>query len=363
MTASDLKRTPLHAVHRAAGARMVPFAGWEMPVQYAGVIAEVRAVRHAAGLFDVSHMGEIHVSGPAALAWLNSLTTNDVARLAPGRAQYSLLCNEAGGIVDDVLVYQLGEDDYLVVVNAGNTEKVLTWFAEHHLPGVEIADSTEETSLLALQGPAAAEVIARLTDAPVASLRRFQFMPAKVAGIECLVSRTGYTGGDGFELFTQEDPIPLWNALREAEAGRVQPCGLGARDVCRIEAGNVLYGHEIADDVNPVAANLMWVVKLEKGAFLGSDAIAAIHREGVPLTLVGIESRSRAIPREEYPLFHAGEEVGFVTSGTYSPTLDRPIALGYLPPAIATPGTTVEFGVRGRREPAVVVPLPFYRAR
>ncbi|MBI3911693.1 MAG: glycine cleavage system aminomethyltransferase GcvT [Armatimonadetes bacterium] len=363
MSEASLKRTPLYALHVAAGARTVPFAGWEMPVQYAGVLQEVRAVREAAGLFDVSHMGELHVTGPAALAWLNSLATNDVARLAPGRAQYSLLCREDGGIVDDILVYQLDTDDFMLVTNASNTEKDARWLQERLLPGVELTDSTAETALLALQGPAAAEILGGLTVAPVADLRRFQFGAAEVAGVPCLVSRTGYTGGDGFELFTQEDAAALWRALLEAEGGRVQPCGLGARDVCRIEAGNVLYDHEIDEHVNPVAAGLMWVVRLEKGAFLGSDAIARIQAAGVPLTLIGLKSSSRAVPRQDYLLFWRGEEAGFVTSGTFSPTLGKPIALGYLPPEAAAPGTEVEFEIRSRREPAVVVSLPFYRAR
>jgi aminomethyltransferase len=359
--AEPLQRTPLYSRHVALGARLVPFAGWEMPVQYAGVIEEVRAVRETAGLFDVSHMGELHVSGPGALAWLNSLGTNDVSRLAVGRAQYSLLCRDDGGILDDILIYRLGADDYLVVVNASNTERDVDWFLEHRLPGVEIEDSSPVTALLAVQGPAALAALQPLTAAPLAELRRFGCGPAEVAGIECLVSRTGYTGEDGFELFTQGDAGALWDALLRPGEGSLKPCGLGARDVCRIEAGNVLYGHEIGEGVSPVAADLMWAVKLEKGPFMGSAAIARQLEEGVPLRCGGFEMGSRAIPRQDYPLRYHGEPVGFVTSGTYSPTLGKPIGIGYLPPELAAPGTDIEVLIRERAEPAAVVPLPFYR--
>lgn len=361
-----LKRTPLYDRHVALGARVVPFAGWEMPVQYSGVIDEVRAVREAAGLFDVSHMGEVHVSGPGALAWLNSMATNDVGRLEPGRAQYSFLCRDDGGILDDILIYQIGGDDYLVVVNASNTERDLTWLLQHHLPGVAIEDSSEVTALLALQGPAAERILQPLTSLPLAEMRRFRCAPGEVAGIDCLVSRTGYTGGDGFELFTQGDAAALWDAVLQAGGAgapwTVKPCGLGARDVLRIEAGNVLYGHEIGEGVSPVAADLMWAVKLEKGPFMGSQAIAQQQEEGVPLRRIGFEMRSRAIPRQDYPLHHQGEPVGFVTSGTFSPTLSKPIGLGYVPPDLTEAGTEIQVLIRDREEPAMVVSTPFYRA-
>jgi aminomethyltransferase len=360
-TPDHLKRTPLYEQHVALGARVVPFAGWEMPVQYSGVVDEVRAVRQAAGLFDVSHMGELHVTGPGGLAWLNSMTTNDVGRLDVGRAHYSLLCRHDGGILDDILVYRLDEDDFMVVVNASNTEKDANWLQQHVVPGVELEDSSTATALLALQGPAAERVLQPLAETPLSELRRFRCVPARVAGIDCLVSRTGYTGEDGFELFTQGDVLALWDALLEAGAGQVKPCGLGARDVCRIEAGNVLYRHEIGEGINPVAADLMWTVKLEKGAFMGSETLKRLQAEGVPLKLVGFEMLSRAIPRQDYPLAKSGEPVGFVTSGTFSPTLGKPIGIGYLPPDAAQPGTAVEVLVRGRPEPAQIVSLPFYR--
>jgi aminomethyltransferase len=333
-----------------------------MPVQYSGVIDEVKAVRGAAGLFDVSHMGELHVSGPAALAWLNAMTTNDVSRLKPGRAQYSLLLDEEAGILDDILVYCLDEETYLVVVNASNTDKDREWLESRLTPGVTLEDSSLVTALVALQGPLSVEVLQPLCSGPLEKLRRFGFAAGKVAGVECLISRTGYTGEDGFELFTQGDVVRLWNALLQAGAGRVKPCGLGARDVLRIEAGNVLYGHEIWEEVNPLSAGLMWTVRMEKGPFLGSERLAEYVRAGAALTLVGLESLSRAIPRQDYVIRHGGEDVGFVTSGTFSPTLNKPIGMSYLPPELAAPGTEVEVVIRERPERMAVTELPFYRA-
>ena len=360
------KRTALYEAHVAAGARMAPFAGWEMPIQYSGVIDEVRAVRAGAGLFDVSHMGELHLSGAAALAWLNSNTTNDVARLEVGQAHYSLILNEEAGILDDVLVYRLEQtgnsDEFMVVVNAGNTDKIRDVLADRLVPGVDLSDSTPLTSLLALQGPAAEAVLQKLTEAPLAELRRFRFTPGEVAGIPVVISRTGYTGGEGFELYTQEDPNPLWAALLEAGEGDVKPAGLGARDVCRIEAGNVLYGHEIWEEVNPLSARLMFAVKMEKGPFTGSEALQEMIDAGAALQLAGFTMEGRVVPRQEYPIHHDGEEVGFVTSGTRSPMLEASIGLGYLPPGISEPGTPIAIIVRERSHAATVTKLPFFRA-
>jgi aminomethyltransferase len=348
---------------------MVPFAGWEMPVQYTGVIEEVRATRERAGLFDVSHMGEFLIEGPGALAWLNGVTTNDVARLVPGRAQYSLLCLETGGIRDDILLYRLADEQYLMVVNASNTAADWEWLSRHRVAGVQLADISAEMALIAVQGPGAAALVQSLAAVELASLRRFGFAEGTVAGVPCLISRTGYTGEDGFELFTREDPVPLWQALQDArpapgESGpAAQPCGLGARDVLRIEAGNVLYGHEIGEDVNPLAAGLAWVIKLEKGPFIGSEAIQAVRAEGPAYQLVGLTMRSRAIPRQGYPVHCDGEAVGEVTSGTFSPTLERPIGMAFVPARLAETGTPLAVEVRGRLEPAVVTALPFYKGR
>lgn len=363
MSEAALRRTPLYDRHVALGARIVPFAGWEMPVQYSGVIDEVKTVRTEAGLFDVCHMGELHVSGPAALAWLNSVTTNDVARLRPGRAHYSLLLDQDAGILDDILVYCVDDQNYMVVVNASNTDKDREWLEGKLLPGVELEDSSQVTSLIAIQGPAAESVLQPLCSGPLGELRRFGFAVGEVAGIECVVSRTGYTGEDGFELFTQGDVVTLWDALLAAGEGRVKPCGLGARDVLRIEAGNVLYGHEIWEETNPLSAGLMWTVKLDKGAFMGKEKLEEYLQAGAALTVVGITSSSRAVPRQGYPIHHEGQEVGFVTSGTFSPTLSKPIGMGYLPPELATPGTEIDVIIRERPERMVVTALPFYRAQ
>jgi aminomethyltransferase len=362
MSDAPLLRTPLYDAHVAAGARIVPFAGWEMPVQYAGVIHEVNAVRRGAGLFDVSHMGEFHVSGPGALAWLNAMTTNDVARLKPGRAHYSLLLDEEAGILDDILVYCLDDETFLVVVNASNTAKDFAWLEGRLLPGVTLEDSSLVTSLVAVQGPAAQEVLQPLCSGPLGALRRFGCAAGDVAGVPCLVSRTGYTGEDGFELFTQGDVTVLWDAILRAGEGRVTPCGLGARDVLRIEAGNVLYGHEIWEEANPLSAGLMWTVKMEKGAFLGRERLEEYLAAGAALTLAGITSASRAVPRQDYVIQKDGADVGVVTSGTFSPTLNRPIGMGYLPPELSAPGTEIDVVIRERPERMVVTELPFYRA-
>jgi aminomethyltransferase len=359
-----LKQTLLHDTHVRLGARMVPFAGWEMPVQYSGILDEVRAVREAAGIFDVSHMGELAVVGPAALAWLNAMTTNDVSRLAPGQAHYSLLCAENGGILDDILVYNLGDDRYLIVVNASNTEQDREWLRSHRAPGAEVHDLSEEMSLIAVQGPKAAELLAPLVEADLDALKHFRFTEAPVAGVAAIVSRTGYTGEDGFELFTRDDSRPLWEAIMERGAALgAKPCGLGARDVLRLEAGNVLYGHEIAETVNPLVAGLGWVVKLEKGPFMGSEAIARVKEAGSEYRLVGLEMQSRAVPRQGYAIDCGDGAQGEVTSGTFSPTLGKPIGMGYVPTPFSEPGTAVHVLIRDRPEPARIVKLPFYRGR
>lgn len=358
---SPLKRTPLYDTHVRAGARIVPFAGWEMPLQYSGIIDEVAAVRTSAGMFDVSHMGEFHASGPGALAWLNGVATNDVSRLEPGRAQYSLLLNEEAGIVDDILVYRMADEEWMLVVNAGNLAGDWEWLEGRLLPGVVLEDSSELTSLVALQGPLAQEILQPFCSGPLQELRRFGFAAGEVAGVPAIVSRTGYTGEDGFEIFVQEKVETVWAALATDE--RVRPCGLGARDILRIEAGNVLYGHEIWDEVNPLSAGLMWTVALDKPPFIGSQALQTIVEAGAALTLCGIRSSGRIPPRQDYVVRKDGEEVGFITSGVYSPTLSCPIGMAYLPPELSDPGTEVDVVIRGRDERMEVAALPFYRAR
>jgi aminomethyltransferase len=370
--AAPLRHTPLHACHLELGARMVGFAGWEMPVQYAGVIEEHRAVRTAAGLFDVSHMGEIRLRGAGAEALLQALTPNDVARLAPGRAHYSGLLTERGTYVDDLLVYRLAADDFLVVVNASNAERDLAWVREHAAglasaaAEAEIRDESDQHALLALQGPRALAILEPLTAAPppgIAALRYYGFLRGEVAGVPAIISRTGYTGEDGFELYLPPGGAPeVWRRLLAAGAPHgLQPAGLGARDTLRLEAAMALYGHEIDELTTPLEAGLSWVVKLDKGDFLGRAALAAQQAAGLERTLIGFEVQGRGIARQGHTVLSGGQEVGRVTSGTWSPTLERAIGMAHVPVALAQPGTALALDVRGRTLAAAVVGLPFYR--
>lgn len=360
---STLERTPLYEKHRQAGARLVDFAGWEMPVQYAGVIEEHRAVRTAAGLFDVSHMGEIHVHGPGALAFLQHLTPNDVAKLQPGRIHYSGLLTERGTYVDDLLVYQLGEGDYLLVVNASNRAADLDWIRAQPHPGCTIDDVSADYALLALQGPRATEILTPLTATDLAAIRYYRFAQGEVCGAPALISRTGYTGEDGFELYLAPADAPrIWDALLETGAGTgLVPAGLGARDTLRLEAGMALYGHEIDLATTPLEAGLDWVVKLDKGEFLGRPTLLAQRASGLGRKLVGFELADRGIARQGYPVWHGTTELGPVASGSWSPTLEKSIGTTYVPPELAAPGTALEIEVRRRKIPAKIVALPFYR--
>ena len=363
MTSEQLERTPLHEAHLAAGGRMVPFAGWEMPVQYTGVMDEHRAVRTAAGLFDVSHMGEVRVAGPGAEAFLQHLTPNDVARLRPGRAHYSALLTPAGTYVDDLLVYRLGDDEFLLVVNAANRTKDLQWIRRHAPGGVEVDDVSQRYALIALQGPAAPAILQRLTATELDAIRYYGFQDGEVAGARSLISRTGYTGEDGFELYVAPEHAPgLWAALLAAGAGDgLRPAGLGARDTLRLEAGMALYGHELDDETNAWEAGLGWTVKMEAGDFVGREALLAAREAPPRKKLAGFEVRERGIAREGCAAFGDGGRIGRVTSGTFSPTLERALGMAYLEPSWAEPGRRFEIDVRGRRLAAKVVALPFYR--
>jgi aminomethyltransferase len=357
-----LRCTPLHDVHVALGAKLVPFAGYAMPVQYpTGITAEHAAVRQRCGLFDVSHMGEVLVRGPDAVAFVSAVTSNDVAALAVGQVHYSALLRADGTIVDDLLVYRFA-DHLMLVVNAGNREKDLAHLRAH-AAGFDCAlsDASDDTALLAVQGPEAAAVVQSLADAPLDGVRYYRFIEGRVAGIPCVISRTGYTGEDGFELYAPAaGAVALWQALMAT--GRVTPCGLGARDTLRLEAGLCLYGHEIDDTTTPLEAGLGWLVRLGKaGDFLGRDVLARQVAEGTDRRLVGFTIDERAIPRQGHRVWYGGVDVGAVCSGTMSPTLGIPIGTCYLPAAAAVPGTTFEVDIRGRRVPARVVKLPFYR--
>ncbi|HYG62420.1 MAG TPA: glycine cleavage system aminomethyltransferase GcvT [Thermoanaerobaculia bacterium] len=359
----SLRRTPLHECHVEQGARLVPFAGWEMPVQYAGVIDEHRAVRTAAGLFDVSHMGEVRVRGAGAEALLQRLTPNDVSKLVPGRAHYSGLLTEQGTYIDDVLVYKLADGDYMVVVNASNAARDFEWIASRvdSAEDVEVIDESDRYALLALQGPKAVEILTPLATPGAAATRYYGFLQGEVAGRPALISRTGYTGEDGFELYVDPDDAPeIWRRL--VAAGAV-PAGLGARDTLRLEAAMALYGHEIDETTTPWEAGLGWVVKLDKGEFLGRDALAAQRHDGLRRKLVGFEVDGRGIARQGHGVLSSagGEKVGDVTSGTWSPTFEKALGLAYVPLEMAEPGGPLTLEVRGKPLTARVAETPFYR--
>jgi aminomethyltransferase len=363
--------TPLVEEHRALGAKLIDFAGWLMPVQYGGILEEHRAVRERAGLFDLSHMGELFVEGPeAGDALAYALVTNPPA-LALGRAHYSMIVAPDGGILDDLIVYRLGDQSFLVVANAGNAQLVSDTLAER-IQGKRavLDDRALATALIAVQGPKAVEILAPLTDVDLAGLRYYAIAEGQVAGIPALVARTGYTGEDGFEIFVENaKAVELWRTLLEAgkPAGLV-PVGLGARDTLRLEAGMPLYGNDLDRTTNPYEAGQGRVVKLDKaGDFVGRAALEKIEREGVNRRLVGLTVKGRGIARHGYPVFEhddeaaASRQAGVVTSGTQSPTLGVPIAMAYVPTADGEPGTMVDVGIREQRVPAQVVPLPFYR--
>ncbi len=360
---SEPRSTPLFDSHLEAGAKMVDFAGWKMPVQYAGVIDEHRAVRDAAGLFDVSHMGEVSVRGPAAEAFLQSITPNDVSKLVPGRAHYSGLLTDEGTYVDDLLVYRLGENDFLLVVNAANAINDFAWLESHSIDGVELTDVSDQYALLALQGPKARGILASLTSHDLDLLKYYRFVVDEVAGMEVIISRTGYTGEDGFELYLTPDLAPrMWTELMKAgESVGLQPAGLGARDTLRLEAAMALYGHEIDDTKTPLEAGLNWVVKLGKGEFIGREALVDQHEKGLSNKLIGFEVVGRGIARQGHVVKDGDREVGRVTSGTWSPTFEKAIGMAYVPVALAEIGTDLTIDVRGRIVPARVVELPFYK--
>ena len=354
-----MKQTSLHETHRAAGATMVPFAGWDMPVSYAGTVGEVAAVRSGAGLFDVSHMGEVTATGAGAFDFVQSVTSNDVSRLVPGKAQYSLLLNETGGIIDDIIVYCRADADYLIVLNAGCKDKDWAWLqaqAEGR-PHLTLTDISDETALIAVQGPQAVSLVGELAGGSLGQLGRFHFADLSLLGGEATFSRTGYTGEDGFEIFCGWSDAPiLWKMLTERGA---VPAGLGARDVLRLEAAYPLYGHELDAETGPFESGVGWAVKRGKGQFIGSEALPT---KKPARRLVGLRMDERAIPREHFHVYDAeGGEAGETTSGTWSPTVKAGIAMARLPSALAEPGTRVSMDIRGRRAPATVVPLPFYR--
>ncbi|GEO25804.1 aminomethyltransferase [Alicyclobacillus acidoterrestris] len=354
------KHTPLYDRHVALGAKMIDFHGTLLPVQYQSIVQEHRAVRDDVGVFDVSHMGEFNVTGQDALTFVQHLVTNDVARLADGEALYTLMTDESGGVIDDLLVYRMAADNFLLVVNASNIDTDFSWVTSHVGNfSVAVENASDEIALIAVQGPRAAELLAQNTDVDIAHLRPFTFARGAVAGMSAMVSRTGYTGEDGFEIYLNaSDAATVFDVL--IEQGGV-PCGLGARDTLRLEAKLALYGNELSREITPYEASLGMFVKLDKGDFIGREALLRQKEAGVSRKLVGVEAQGRAIPRSGYRVVADGREIGYVTSGTLSPTLQVPIALVLIDVAYAQIGQEVEIDIRGRTHPARVVKTPFYR--
>lgn len=365
-TAGELRTTPLHALHRELGARLVPFAGYEMPVQYDSIIEEHRTVRSAVGLFDLSHMGEIEIGGEEAVAFLRYALVGDPGALEIGQAQYSMACEADGGIIDDLIVYRRGDDRFWIVCNASNREAVvaqLTGLLARGDFGATLDDRSDRIALVAPQGPNAAALLAELTGLDLDAIGNYRSAEGEVAGIECLVARTGYTGEDGFELFCDgRRARELWDALASAGVRHgLRPCGLGARDTLRLEAGMPLYGNELSRETNPFEVNLGRVVKLDKGEFVGRAALQAVQQAGPARKLIGLQMVDNAIARAGYEVRAEGSAVGHVTSGTLSPTLGTKIAMALVPAALAGIGNAFEVVVRERPYRAEQVKLPFYR--
>ena len=360
-TGEPLKRTPLEAVHEKLGAQMAPFAGFLMPIQYTSILAEHRTTREHVSLFDLSHMGEIEVTGSGALACLDSILTNDPKRLSDGRAMYTLLTNERGGAVDDLIVYRFDRERFWLVVNAANAERDFAW-VRAHAEGTSVRDRSDEIALVAVQGPAAEAVVQSLAVEAI-SLRYTQCLETELeATVPAVVARTGYTGEDGFELYVAAEHAEwLWEALTQSGLWYgLGPAGLGARDTLRLEMAYPLYGHELDEETTPLEAGLGFAVKLKGRSFVGSEALAEQRVAGVQKRLVGFAAETGAIPRGGHPIFAGGEAVGQVTSGNVSPSTGRRIGLGYVPPEHAVAGTALEIEIRGKRHPASVVETPFY---
>ena len=358
-------RTPLYSTHLSLGARLVPFGGWDMPVQYSGILAEVKAVRTATGLFDVSHMGRLYISGPQAADFLDWVLTGSASTLRIGRARYCMICNQAGGVIDDTIFYRLGDDQFLLIPNAGNRQEVVAWFQhwmdEKFSGSCNMEDRTSETSLLAFQGPGAPQVLDQLCQlddgGPPSRLRPFAFGRGQFQGKSVFVGRTGYTGEDGFEMVVDSTDVePVWNTLLDQGA---TPCGLGARDVLRLEAALPLHGHEIDQNTSPIEAGLERFVRTE-GDYVGAEVLRDQLEKGTERKLVGLRLPGRSAPRAEYPILNQGDPIGRITSGSYSPTLDTSIAMGYVLERYTSPGQVLDVDIRGRATPAEVVSLPFY---
>ena len=365
MILSEPRKTPLYQKHAALGARIVDFAGWWLPVQYAGILEEHRAVREAAGLFDVSHMGEIRVKGPDAFVFLQKILTNTLAGMKDGAVRYSPMCYKAGGTVDDVLVYRLEDTEYWLVVNASNKDKDFDWMNENTSGfAVHIADESDETAEVALQGPAAASILAGLVGDDVTKLGYYEFVPqTKLAGVAVLVSRTGYTGEDGFEIYCQStDAEKIWDTLlMKGKANGLQPAGLGCRDTLRFEASMPLYGHELSAEISPLEAGLSRFVSFDKGDFNGREALLTQKEQGLQRKLVGFEMLDRGVARSGYPVLVKGAKIGHVTSGTVAPTLGKNLGMALVRSDIGGVGTEIDIEIREKAVRAKTISRPFYK--
>jgi aminomethyltransferase len=365
MSTENLKKTPLNEIHRNAGGKMVDFGGWDMPVQYsAGVIAEHMATREKAGLFDVSHMGEIWVEGEDAIKFVNRLTTNDASKLVDGQAQYSALTNENGGVVDDLLVYRFDVDKLLLVVNASTTEKDWDWITSHKADeNITLTNASADYCQIAVQGPKALEIAQKFTDENLSEIKYYHFTVGKLDGVDAIISRTGYTGEDGFEIYAGKDyAAQIWNDFLEAGAEfGILPCGLAARNTLRLESAMSLYGHELGDDISPLEANLGWICKLNKGDFIGRDKLVELKENGLERKLVGFEMIDKGIARDDFDIYIDDKKVGRVTSGSPAPFLKKNIGLAFVPVEFAKTGQEITIDVRGKKLAAAIVPTPFYK--
>lgn len=365
MSTENLKKTPLNEVHRALGGKMVDFGGWDMPVQYsAGVIAEHLATREKAGLFDVSHMGEIWVEGEDAIRFVNRITTNDVTKLVDGQAHYSALTNEKGGVVDDLLVYRFDEGKLLLVVNASTTDKDWDWITSRvEDEAITLTNASADYCQIAVQGPKAVKIAQKFTDVNLSEIKYYHFTVDRFNGVDAIISRTGYTGEDGFEIYADKDEaVRLWNDFLEAGVSfGILPCGLAARNTLRLESAMSLYGHELSDDISPLEAGLGWICKLNKGDFIGREPMAKLKEEGLKKKLVGFEMVDKGIARDEMEVYVGDEKVGYVSSGSPAPFLKKNIGLAFVPTEFAKTGQEIKIDVRGKKLAAVVVPTPFYK--
>lgn len=359
-----MKRTTLYNIHKNLGAKIVEFAGYEMPIQYSSIIAEHKAVRNSIGVFDVSHMGEVFVKGEKALDFVQYITVNDASKLFPGRVQYSAMCYEDGGIVDDLLVYRIADDEFLLVINASNIDKDFAWMQKNNKFGVELKNLSDDYSLLAVQGPNSLNTLQKLTDTQI-NLEYYHFTKLNLAGVDMIFSRTGYTGELGYELyFTGNEKVAeeVWNKIFEAgKEFDIQPVGLAARDSLRLEMGFCLYGNDIDQTTNPLEAGLGWITKLSKPGFIGKEVLVKVKESGLVRKLVALTSDEKTFPRHGYDITLNNDKVGFITSGTVSPMLDKPIAMGYVDIKYAEIGSEVNFLIRGKEVPAKVVKLPFVK--